>query len=151
MMETAPQPLRPQAFYTSQMLGLATELADYPALQNPQFTGHAKSPTCGSELTLGVDLGTEDRPERLGVSASACAVGQASIAIFARFALQSDVAAILAAGNGWAKWLRGSGPAPEMSRFEVLAPVRDLAARHGAVMLPWNAFATALCNRRAAS
>jgi hypothetical protein len=43
------------------------------------------------------------------------------------------------AGSAVADWLGGEGPMPDWPGLSRIAAARDYPARHGAVMLPWNA------------
>ena len=130
--------------YTPELLALAVSLADYPAEPALPLHGEARSKSCGS--TLAVDLGTDSdgRVERIGLRARACAVGQASAAIFAGGARGRGPDEIEAARRSLAAWLEGAGELPEWPGLEALIPARDYPARHGAIMLPWTAAADAL-------
>jgi NifU-like protein involved in Fe-S cluster formation len=133
-----------QRLYTPELLALAVELADYPPLETAPAHGEARSPTCGS--TLAVDLALDDggRIARLGMRVRACAVGQASAAIFARHASGRDLAEISDALARLEAWLDDEGPAPEWPDLALVAPARAYPARHGAMLLPWKAAAAAL-------
>ena len=130
--------------YTPELLALAVSLADYPADPALPLHGEARSKSCGS--TLAVDLATDSdgRIERIGLRARACAVGQASAAIFARGARGRRPEEIEATGQSVSAWLEGAGELPDWPGLEALIPARDYPARHGAIMLPWTAAADAL-------
>ena len=72
---------RAPALYSTELLALAIELADYPFDAAAPAKGHARSRSCGSVIDLSSSGGSL---EDLGLRVSACAVGQASAAIFAR-------------------------------------------------------------------
>ena len=133
-----------QRLYTTELLALAVELADYPPLDAASAHGEARSPTCGS--TLGIDLALDDsgRVARLGLRVRACAVGQASAAIFARHARGRDLDGIRDMLDRLEAWLDDEGPAPEWPDLALVAPARAYPGRHGAMLLPWKAAAAAL-------
>ncbi|MGB3320231.1 MAG: iron-sulfur cluster assembly scaffold protein, partial [Sphingopyxis granuli] len=43
-----------------------------------------------------------------------------------------------------AGWFAGEGAAPDWPGFDLLAPARDYPARHGAILLPFDAAVAAL-------
>ena len=129
--------------YTPELLALALELAKWPRLDAP-MQGEARSPTCGSTLTLDLELDAAGRVKRFGMTVRACAVGQASAAIFAREAAgrsAEDLAQSLAQLEAW---LAGDGPLPDWPGLAPLEPARAYPARHGAMLLPWKAALAAL-------
>ena len=140
-----------ERLYTSELLGLAVELAQWPPLETASGRGEARSPACGSTLALDVAIDGAGQIERLGLRVRACAVGQAAAAIFARSALGRDRADIARANELVEAWLDGAGPVPEWPGIGVLAAARDYPARHGAMLLPWKAALAALSSARPAS
>jgi len=130
--------------YTPDVLALAMDLAAYPLTGDLPHVAEARSPTCGSQLRLGLDSGPDDRIVRVGISAQACAIGQAAAAIFAKGA-QGQSAPELAQARGEIRsWLSGEGPMPGWPGFDTLAAVPDYPGRHGAVLLAWDAAQEAL-------
>jgi NifU-like protein involved in Fe-S cluster formation len=131
------------ALYTREVLALATSLAAWPLDPALPQTGHARAPTCGSTLDLGVALDEAGMIERIGLRARACAIGQAAAAIFASGATGRNAADITAATREIETWLSG-GPLPAWPKFEAIAAARDYPARHGAILLAWRAALVAL-------
>ena len=138
--------------YTPQLLSLATELAQYPLGDRKwgQFA-QSRSRTCGSTIALGIDHDDAGRVEKLGMRVSACAVGQASAAIFARALEGVDAATIVEIRGGMDAWLNGNGAAPQWPDIELLEPALEHSARHAAILLPWNAAVEALSLRTGSS
>lgn len=132
------------ALYTGEVLALATSLAELPLSDDLPLRGAARSPACGTRLELGLALDVEGRIERVGVKAHACAIGQASAAIFAQGCHglgRVDIAASLAALEAWL----GSGAArPEWPGLGAIAAAQGFPGRHGAMLLPWKAALDAL-------
>jgi len=125
--------------YTPELLALATGLADFPLEDRLPLRGAARSRSCGSTLELGLAIDAAGRIERLGMKAAACAVGQAAAAIFAAEASGRSGSEIAAARAALERWLAGEGPMPAWPGIEVLAPALPYPARHGAILLAWNA------------
>ncbi|TIX50072.1 iron-sulfur cluster assembly scaffold protein [Alteraurantiacibacter aquimixticola] len=140
-----------EKLYTPELLALTVELAGWPAMENLPFHGEARSTTCGSTLALDVSLDDTGRIETLGMRVRACAVGQASAAIFARHAKGMNLEEMLAAHDRIEGWLDGEAPIAEWPDLVLIAPARDYPARHGAIILPWKAAISALSSAPAAS
>ncbi len=140
-----------EKLYSPDLLGLTVELANWPAMENLPLHGEARAPTCGSTLQLDLSLDGLGRIDALGMRIRACAVGQASAAIFARHAKGCDLAAIKAAHDRMEGWLEGEAPIADWPDLDKLAAARDYPARHGAIMLPWKAAISALSSAASAS
>ena len=137
--------------YTPELLALAVALADYPADPAMPLHGQARSKSCGSTLAADFAVDEAGRIERLGLQVRACAVGQASAAIFARAAPGRDLASIEATHAALTDWLAGTGGLPDWPGLAAIAPAREFPARHGAIMLPWTAAREALSGATAES
>lgn len=129
--------------YTPELLALAVSLADYPLGDGLRLRGEAVSRTCGSTLTIGLACDDAGRIEQVGMQVSACAVGQASAAIFAQGARRATAADLAAAEDAIASWLAG-GERPDWPGIERIAAARPHPGRHGAILLPWRAARAAL-------
>ena len=136
------------ALYTPQVLGLATSLAQFPLTDDLDLRGQARAASCGSSLTLGLRLGlgldAGARIARVGLAAQACAIGQASAAIFAAGAVGRTAADIAAAEAQISAWLEGTAPMPDWPGLEAIAAARAFPGRHGAILLGWRAALQAL-------
>lgn len=130
--------------YTPELLALAVDLAKWPRLGDAELHGEARSPTCGSTLAMDLALGEGGRIERLGMAVRACAVGQASAAIFARSAAERTAGDIADSLVQLEAWLTGVGPLPDWPGLAPIEPARAYPARHGAMLLPWKAALAAL-------
>ena len=136
--------------YTPEILGLAVSLAQWPARPDAEFHGKARSKTCGSALSFDCDY-TADGIADPGLQLHACAIGQASAAIFAdavQGRSREDIAATL---SDLERWLTDEGPQPDWPGLARLDAARAYPARHGAILLPWMAALDALpsaCARR---
>ena len=129
--------------YTAEMLALAVVLADYPPLNRPTTSGEAVSRTCGSTIALDLALSSGGAIDTVGLRVSACAVGQAAAAIFARGAPGKSSAEIERAECEVSDWL-GGGSLPDWPGIEAIAAAQSRPGRHGAILLPWRAARAAL-------
>ncbi len=133
------------ALYSPEVLGLATALAAFPLSDDLPLRGSARAPVCGSTIELGMELDSEGRIERLGLKAHACAIGQATAALFARSAAGQDRGSIAATLEHLTSWLDDPAAAlPNWPGIEAIAAARAYPARHGAILLPWKAALAAL-------
>lgn len=135
---------RATALYSPELLALAVELAGVPYDDRAPALGHARSRSCGSVIDL--SSSSTETLGAIGLRVSACAVGQASAAIFAREAAGMDGAAIAAMIEELGEWLEGRAPSAILPRLELLEPARPHRGRHEAILLPWRAARTALSN-----
>ena len=130
--------------YTPELLGLATQLAQFPLTEAYPVGGEARSRTCGSTGRVGLSLSDGGQVERIGMRISACVIGQASAALMAREIVGRKPQDVSLARDEISRWLEGDETVPGWPGFEPLVPARDFPARHGALLLPWNAIIDAL-------
>ncbi len=130
--------------YTPEVLGLAVELARFPLTETLPYRAQARSRTCGSTLTLGLAQGGEGTIEAIGMQVSACAIGQAAAAIFARDAMGRTLSDIERAKAAIESWLAGADDMQGWSGLEALEEARVHTGRHDAILLPWRAAIEAL-------
>ena len=130
--------------YTPELLALAVDLARWPRLDEAPLHGEARSATCGSTLAMDLELDESGRIGRLGMAVRACAVGQASAAIFARAAEGRGAEDLAQALGQLETWLAHESAMPNWPGLAPLEPARAYPARHGAMLLPWKAALAAL-------
>ncbi|MBO9519514.1 MAG: iron-sulfur cluster assembly scaffold protein [Porphyrobacter sp.] len=130
--------------YTPELLALAVELSTWPPLENVPLHGEARSPTCGSTLAMDILLDEAGAIDQLGMRVRACAVGQASAAIFARHVRGRDADSLASDLRGLEAWIAGEGAALDWPDLELIEAARAYPARHGAILLPWKAALAAL-------
>ena len=136
--------------YTPEVLALTTALAAYRLEDALVLRSEARSRSCGSTLTLGLSLDAQDRIERVGVRSQACAIGQASAAIFAQAAVGRSAKEIATTAQAVTRWLSSEGELPDWPGIATIAAARDYPGRHGALLLPWNAALQLLSSHAAA-
>jgi NifU-like protein involved in Fe-S cluster formation len=120
-------------------------LAAYRLDEALPLQAEARSRSCGSTLTLGLALDADNRVERVGLRSQACAIGQASAAIFAQGAQGRSTDEIVATAHAVERWVSGAGEMPPWPWLGLIAAARDYPGRHGAIMLPWTAALQLLC------
>ena len=135
--------------YTTEILRLAASLQEPHPLDREDGRAEVRSPTCGSRITLAVQLDDERRIERLSMQVHACAFGQASAALVERHGRgrsHEEVSEALLALSGWlASEDDEPGAWPGVTALE---PARARAGRHGAILLPFRALLAAIEDAR---
>ena len=130
--------------YTRDILRLAASIPHLGRLPGAHASVEKRAPVCGSRVVVDVSLDQEGRVSALGQEVSACAFGQASAALMGAHARGRSPAELAEARDALAAWLAGTsddtGPWPGL---DALAPARRLSARHGAILLPFQAVAEA--------
>lgn len=134
--------------YSPSLLGLATGLAEFPLTGDLPLRAEVRSRSCGSVIVLGLALSEDGRIARIGMTVSACAIGQASAALLAQGAIGTDPALVQGTAEALAVWLAGEGDLPATwPGLEMLSAARNHPGRHGALLLPWKAACEALSCR----
>ena len=135
-----------KVLYSPEILAAAVGLADFPLDPALPFRGEARARSCGSSLKLGLSLDEHGRIASVGCRAQACAVGQAAARIFAVAAPGRTLAEVSAERASLAGWLRAEAPIPDWPGIALLDAARDYPARHGAILLAWDAALAALAS-----
>lgn len=137
--------------YPNALLRLAAELPDLPRLDAADASARKVSRLCGSTLTLDLALDENGRIAGFGYDVQACALGQAALGVLVSDGIGADAAEIDAARAALALMLKDGGPAPQgrFARLAVLEGARAYPARHGSVMLAFDAAAAALAEAAA--
>ena len=137
-----------RSLYSPELLALAVELADYPLDPGLRHLGEARSKTCGSTLVFGCNRDSAGAVGEFGMRVTACAVGQAAAAIFARHVAGRTEDELAASSAALSDWLGGEGDMPDWPGIDRLAPALPHRGRHGAFLLPWRAALDALSKGR---
>lgn len=136
--------------YTPEVLALATGLAAFRLDDTLTLRSEARSRSCGSSLILGLALNEQGCVTQVGLRSQACAIGQASAAVFARAANGRSIESLGDTAQAMERWLAGEGAMPDWPGLATVAAARDYPGRHGALMLPWTAVLQLLPTRAAA-
>jgi NifU-like protein involved in Fe-S cluster formation len=130
--------------YTRDILRLAAAIPHLGRLADAQASAEKRAPMCGSSVVVDVALDGRGRVAALGQEVKACAFGQASAALLGAQVLGRTPAELVEARDALAAWLSGTRDDPgDWPGLDALAPARRLSARHGAILLPFQAAAEA--------
>ncbi|MGI3902708.1 MAG: iron-sulfur cluster assembly scaffold protein [Janthinobacterium lividum] len=132
--------------YNSRILELAANLPRIGRLEAPGGSATAHSKLCGSTVTVDVALGPDGRVADFAHDVKACALGQASSSIMARYVIGTDVSELRDLRDRMRAMLKQNGAPPEgrWADCAVLQPVRDYKARHASTMLTFDAVVEAV-------
>ena len=133
-----------RVLYTPEILSLAMSLAEFPLNEGFDLRAEATSRVCGSRVLIGLVQDDAGRIERAGARVTACAIGQASSALFLHHCHGIDRAGIAGSFEAIENWLSGTKMRPEWPGIGILDAARDHPGRHGAILLPWKAALAAL-------
>ncbi len=130
--------------YSTRLLALAADIPLVGTLDAPQARGQARSPMCGSTVSVTLDA-PEGRITRFAQDVQACALGQASAAVLGGLVIGQDRVSLARAREEIAVMLKGgAAPQPPFSAWEALLPARDYPNRHASVLLALDATLSAL-------
>ena len=132
--------------YSQRILALAADVPYHTRLNVPDITITKRSPLCGSTVTVDVSLDDEGWVAAFGQDVKACALGQASAAVFASEVIGRSFAEIQAARDELKAMLREQAepPAAPFDGYETLLPARDYRNRHASILLVPDATAEAM-------
>jgi NifU-like protein involved in Fe-S cluster formation len=134
-----------EPLYTTEILRLAASLGDPHMLEREDGRAELRSPTCGSRISLTVQLDADRRIERLSLQVRACAFGQASAALVERHSRGRSHDEVSEAMIGLSRWLSDERAEPaSWPGIGALAPARAHTGRHGAILLPFRALLAAM-------
>jgi NifU-like protein involved in Fe-S cluster formation len=130
--------------YTNALLQMALNLADYLPLDAPHIRVERRAVPCGSTIILDMKFDHKGIVNAVGMKVSACAFGQASAAIMAKNIIGKGKADIDRIVCDLYAWLADENvPLPDWPDMDMLVPARPYPARHGAILLPFQAAAQA--------
>jgi NifU-like protein involved in Fe-S cluster formation len=133
------------ALYTTEILRLAASLEGPVELARIDGGSELRSTTCGSRISLQIQLDDDRRVAAISQQVHACAFGQASAALLQQHAIGRDHREVGAALLTLSRWLaREQDEADDWPGLGALAPARDRQSRHGAILLPFRALLAAI-------
>ena len=131
--------------YTTEILRLAASLQEMRELEREDGRAELRSPTCGSRITIAVQLDDERRVSMISQRVHACAFGQASAALMQQHAVGRAHDEVAQAVVAISRWLAQEQEGPlDWPGLDVLAPARSRKGRHGAILLPFRALLAAI-------
>lgn len=128
------------AVYNQSLIALSSRAAEPKRLAAPDFSAHAVSPICGSEVTIDLAL-AGDRITGFGFDVEACALTKAVVAVMAAAIIGKTRAEVMTAGDDMKAMLAGEDvlPGGDWADLKLLAPVKEYTARHNSILLPFEA------------
>ena len=133
-----------EPLYTTEILRLAASLDDPQQLEHEDGRAEVTSRTCGSRVSLTVQLDEQRRVQRVSMKVQACAFGQASAALLARHSRGKTHGEVSEAMLALSHWLAEDHAEPRWPGIAALSPARAKRARHGAILLPFRALLAAM-------
>ena len=131
--------------YTTEILRLAASLQEMRELEREDGRAELNSPTCGSRITIAVQLDDQRRVHTISQQVHACAFGQASAALVQQHAAGRAHDEIADALVTISRWLaQEQDEADCWPGLAALAPARTRKGRHGAILLPFRALLAAI-------
>ena len=131
--------------YNKRIIELAGNIPRLGRLPDAQASATAHSKLCGSTVT--VDLKMEgDEVTDFAHEVKACALGQASSSIMARYVIGAKADELRNLRETVRNMLKENGTPPDgkWADIAVLEPVRDYKARHASTMLTFDAVVDAV-------
>ena len=130
--------------YNRDILRLAASLIPDDRLANADGAAETRAPLCGSRIQAEVSFTADSKISALALRALACALGQASAAILRANAVGVDIATIAQVRSQIADMLTAGTQPPQIwGDLALLAPAKDYASRHAAILLPYDALLAA--------
>lgn len=130
--------------YSHDILRLAMETGHLRALSDPDGSAERRSAICGSRVRAEVKLAPDGKIAEVGFDLNACALGQASTTLLARRAVGLLIAEVSAAEQALRDYLSGLADNAGAIPGEIFAEARSRPARHGAILLPYEALRAAM-------
>jgi NifU-like protein involved in Fe-S cluster formation len=141
--------------YNKRIIELAGNIPRLGRLPEAQASATAHSKLCGSTVTVDLKMDGDEVTD-FAHEVKACALGQASSSIMARYVIGAKADELRNLRETVRKMLKENGAPPEgkWADIAVLEPVRDYKARHASTMLTFDAVVDAVnqieAKRRAA-
>jgi NifU-like protein involved in Fe-S cluster formation len=131
--------------YNQRILELAANIPHLGHLSDADASATARSKLCGSTVTVDVKL-DGNVVAAFAHDVKACALGQASSSIMGRHVIGSTVEELRDLRIKATNLLKSGGDAPEgkWADLKFLEPLRDYKARHGSILLTFDAVVEAI-------
>ena len=130
--------------YADRVLALAAAIPHTEPLSDPALRATKRAPLCGSTVSVALRL-EGARITAFSQTVHACALGQASAAIFGAGVIGRSRAEVQALCETLAAMLKGGPvPAAPFADYEVLTAARDSPNRHASILLAPEATLAAL-------
>jgi NifU-like protein involved in Fe-S cluster formation len=131
--------------YNKRILELAGNIPRLGRLAAPDASATAHSKLCGSTVTVDLKMAGDEVTD-FAHNVKACALGQASSSIMARYVVGSNAEELRSLRETVRRMLKENGAPPDgkWADIAVLEPVRDYKARHASTLLTFDAVVDAI-------
>jgi NifU-like protein involved in Fe-S cluster formation len=132
--------------YSDAILEAAAAIPPARRLAAPDATARKASRVCGSEVLVDLKM-AGDKVADIGLTAKACALGQASASILARSIAGASATELYRLRDEMRAMLKEGRPPPAGARWKALAalaPIRDYPERHASTLLVFEAVCACL-------
>jgi NifU-like protein involved in Fe-S cluster formation len=131
--------------YNTKLLELAAHIPHSERLKAPDATATAHSKLCGSTVSIDLTM-SNGRVTGFGQTVKACLLGQATCAIVGGNVIEATSQELRETSAAMLRMLKEEGPPPpgRFAQLALLEPVRHYKARHGSVMLVFEAIEQAI-------
>jgi NifU-like protein involved in Fe-S cluster formation len=131
--------------YNTKLLELAAHIPLVERLSEPDASATAHSKLCGSTVSIDLKM-SGDTVSGYGQTVKACLLGQATASIVARHLIGATSQEVREAAAQMRRMLKENGHAPggRFAELALMEPVRHYKARHGSVLLTFDALETAI-------
>jgi len=135
-----------EELYHPDIIALAALLPREARLADPQVSVFQDSPLCGSRLWLDLSLDDEDRVVGFGHKTRACLLGKAATQMLSQSIVGMHADEVIALRDQMRRMLQSEDSLPEgeFAQFALFVPARAYKARHGSLMLCFEAAVTAI-------
>jgi len=131
--------------YNSKLLELAAHIPHSERLREPDASVTAHSKLCGSTVTIDVTM-RDNVVTDYGQTVKACLLGQAACSVVGSHVIGASADEVRAVAGAMRRMLKENGPPPagRFAELAILEPVRHYKARHGSVLLVFDALEKAI-------
>jgi len=136
--------------YNTEVLRLAAHISRIDLLPHSDATVKLRSPLCGSTILVQI-CALDGRITDYAQEVTACALGQAAASVMAAEVIGKDATEIAEVRETMEAMLKIGGLPPDgdWASLAALEPAKDAQARHGAILLPFDAVLKALTEVKA--
>jgi nitrogen fixation NifU-like protein len=135
-----------EELYQEVILDHSRRPRNFGVLEKPDVTVHGDNPSCGDEIHLGVQFGTDGKLQEIKFSGQGCAISQASASMMTMKlkGKSREEAAEMARTFKNLVTEEGADPAKGLGDLQLLQGVRKFPQRVKCAMLAWRALEQAL-------
>ena len=138
-----------EKLYQEQILAFARKARESSVLEDAALTATVKNPVCGDRVRIDLDINDDGSISRIGAAADGCALCEASTGLLLTCAPGLHADDLKTMDHKIEAWLKGDETSQVLDGQDAFTPVKEFAARHGCVSLPFVSAAEALSSHSA--